>query len=74
MHIASLGRNSQLGTLSCSMDPRTTEHFPELGWGPTVLRNGERGRGAVSIQQLGCYSESYLHIAQGSTESQVFRG
>lgn len=44
MYLTSLGRKSQLGTISCSTERRITGHFLELGWGPAVLRSSERDR------------------------------
>lgn len=45
MHLISLGRARQVETLGCFMEPQTVGHFVKLGWGPTVLRSSERGRG-----------------------------
>ena len=62
MHPISLGRNSQLGTLSCSMEPCITGHFLELGWGPAVLRSNVREGGVDtgSIQQDGMRSQACI--------------
>lgn len=64
MHLISLGRNRQLETLSCSMEPQIVGHFLELGYGGQLFSGVVREeRGLCPRVEIGCYLGSCSHIA-----------
>ena len=76
MHLISLDRNSQLGTLSCSMEPCIIGHFPELGWGWLFSGAMREGRvDTMSTQQDGMlfgvmFAHSHVSLKANGSDCQ----